>query len=70
LHPGSAPREAELLGDSGVGPERTTGAVGGEVQEEEERHLLEAQLAEVLAQSMIDPGEVASASPTVLERKA
>jgi hypothetical protein len=50
--------EAELLGDDGVGPERAAGAVGGGVQEEQERDLLEAQLAEALTQPVIDPGEV------------
>jgi hypothetical protein len=50
--------EAERAGDRDIGPERAAGAIGGEVQEEEHRDLLEAQVAEVLAQPMVDPGEV------------
>ena len=48
-------REPELAGDGGVGPERTAGAIGGEMQEEQHRHLLEAQVAELVRIARDEP---------------
>lgn len=50
--------DAELLCDRGVGPEGAAFSVGGQVEEEKERDLLQGEPVENVPESMVHPGEV------------
>jgi hypothetical protein len=55
--------DADLLGDRGIGPEGAALSVGGQVEKEEEPHLLQAESVENVSQAVVCPGEVRRKSP-------
>jgi hypothetical protein len=55
--------DADLLGDRGIGPEGAALSVGGQVEEEEEPYLLQAEPVENVSQAVVCPGEVRRKSP-------
>jgi hypothetical protein len=51
-------QDAQLLCDRGVGPEGATVSVGSQMEEEEERDLLQGKPVENVPESVVHPGEV------------
>lgn len=56
-------REAEFPRDRRVGPEGAAVSIGGEVQKEKKRDLLQGEPMEEVAEAVVHPGEVPGDGP-------